>query len=137
MAAKRQDRVPTDQSSQLVHNPFADLRDRLGISPDAARENASEDAPSFGKTAETAVAKKGPPRAVVRKERKGHSGKEVTIIEKLEIGPQHRETWLREMKVALGCGGYLEGMDLVLQGDLRERAKEWLLRRGVRKVSVG
>jgi len=79
---------------------------------------------------------KGPARAVVRLERAGRRGKEVTIVEHLELPPAQREVWLKELKSALGCGGALEEEALVLQGDLRERAAKWLEKKGVRKVTV-
>lgn len=79
---------------------------------------------------------KGPARAVVRLERAGRRGKEVTLIEHLELEPTEREVWLRELKSAMGCGGVLEDEALVLQGDLRERTAKWLEKKGVRKVTV-
>jgi translation initiation factor 1 len=81
--------------------------------------------------------KKGPARAVVRMERTGRGGKEVTVIEHLELSLKEREGWLKEVKGALGCGGTLEGDALVLQGDLRERTGKWLEKKGVRKVTLG
>lgn len=82
------------------------------------------------------VEKKVPPRAVVRLERAGRRGKEVTIVEHLELKPAEREVWLKELKSALGCGGALEEEALVLQGDLRERAGKWLEKKGVKKVTI-
>ena len=79
---------------------------------------------------------KGPARAVVRLERAGRRGKEVTIVEHLGLSLQQREAWLKELKSAMGCGGVLEEDALVLQGDLRERAAKWLEKKGVRKVTV-
>ncbi|HUB06187.1 MAG TPA: translation initiation factor [Myxococcales bacterium] len=80
---------------------------------------------------------KGPARAVVRMERKGRGGKEVTVIEQLELRPRELESWLKELKNRLGCGGVVEAGALVLQGDLRERVKPLLAAKGVRKISVG
>lgn len=77
-----------------------------------------------------------PARAVVRLERAGRRGKEVTLVEHLELKPAEREQWLKELKSALGCGGALEEEALVLQGDLRERAAKWLEKRGVKKVTL-
>jgi translation initiation factor 1 len=82
-------------------------------------------------------APKGPARAVVRMERKGRGGKEATIIEKLDLPAPHLETWCRELKQALGCGGAVDGDTIVLQGDLRKRLEPVLLARGVRKVTLG
>lgn len=79
----------------------------------------------------------GPARAVVRLERKGRGGKEATVIEKLELSSRELTAWLSELKGALGCGGAVEGNALALQGDQRARVQELLLRRGVRKVTLG
>jgi len=80
--------------------------------------------------------KKAPARAVVRIERTGRKGKEVTVIEHLELQVAERDAWLTELKVSLGCGGAVEGVALVLQGDQRERAAKWLTKKGVKKVTV-
>jgi translation initiation factor 1 len=86
---------------------------------------------------ERAPAPKGPPRAVVRYERKGRGGKEATVVEQLALSPRQRAEWLLAMKQALGCGGMLEGEALVLQGDQRTRVRAWLEARGVSRISVG
>jgi translation initiation factor 1 len=75
-------------------------------------------------------------RAVVRFSRKGHGGKDVTLVEKLELPPAELEQWLRELKAALGCGGILDGQNILLQGDHRPRLPALLKARGVRKVTV-
>jgi translation initiation factor 1 len=108
-------------------NPFAalsGLRDSLPAGPAKAAPGEKP-------------APKGPARAVVRMERKGRAGKEATIVEKLELKPAELETWCRALKVALGCGGAVDGDAIVLQGDLRKRVEAVLIARGVRKVTVG
>ncbi|NVB79066.1 MAG: translation initiation factor [Kofleriaceae bacterium] len=80
---------------------------------------------------------KGPSRAVVRMERKQRGGKEVTVIEKLELKPAELEKWCKELKQALGCGGSVEGDAIMLQGDLRKRVPDVLTKKGVGKVTVG
>ncbi|MGE0870441.1 MAG: translation initiation factor [Kofleriaceae bacterium] len=79
---------------------------------------------------------RGPARAVVRLERKGRGGKEVTIVEKLELATAELERWCRELKQALGCGGAVDGVAIVLQGDLRQRTAAVLTAKGVKKVTV-
>ena len=76
-------------------------------------------------------------RAVVRMERKGRGGKEVTVVEKLGLAEKDLETWCRDLKQALGCGGSVDGELIVLQGDLRARVPAVLTARGVAKVTVG
>ena len=58
-------------------------------------------------------------------------------MEKLELSLVQRTHWLKELKGALGCGGTLDGDDLILQGDQRERLPGLLTERGVRKVTLG
>ena len=104
------------------HNPFGALKDKLGDLP-RGPERRSE--------------REGPARAVVRMERKGRRGKEVTLVEQLGLGPAELEAWLKALKGALGCGGAVEGDSLVLQGDQRDRLPALLEQRGVRRVTVG
>jgi translation initiation factor 1 len=82
-------------------------------------------------------APRGPARAVVRLERKGHGGKEVTLVDKLELSRTELEKWLKALKQALGCGGVVEEGALVLQGDQRERLPALLEARGVKKITLG
>jgi translation initiation factor 1 len=112
------------EEKKPFHNPFAGLRDKLGELPQGTAPRAP-DPP------------KGPARAVVRMERKGRAGKEVTLVEQLGLRPRELEGWLKELKGALGCGGAVEGETLVLQGDQRKRLAALLAARGVRKVTVG
>ncbi len=115
------------------HNPFGalgKLRDTLPERPAAAAAPASV-AP-VGKVKPT-----GPARAVVRMERSGRGGKEVTVIDQLDIPPMDREKWLKALKAGLGCGGVVEDDRLVLQGDHRKRLPPILAARGVRKIIIG
>jgi translation initiation factor 1 len=106
------------------HNPFAALRDKLGDLPAGPAPRASPPP-------------RGPARAVIRMERKGRRGKEVTAIEQLDLPPRELQSWLSDLKTALGCGGAVEGAALVLQGDQRKRLPPLLVARGVRKITVG
>jgi translation initiation factor 1 len=83
------------------------------------------------------VGPKAPGRAVVRMERKGRGGKEVTVIDKLGLKPAELEQWCRDLKQALGCGGAVDGELIVLQGDLRTRVPAVLTGKGIAKVTVG
>ena len=116
-----------DDPAQPFHNPFGGLAERLGITP----------APPARPAAGSPAVPGAPGRAVVRLERKGRGGKEVTVVEKLDLPPAALAAWLRDLKHALGCGGAVEGGALALQGDLRERVKTLLESRGVRKVTLG
>ena len=80
---------------------------------------------------------KAPARAVVRMERKGRGGKEVTVVDKLGLRAAELEAWCRDLKQALGCGGAVDGELIVLQGDLRTRVPAVLTAKGIAKVTIG
>jgi translation initiation factor 1 len=119
------------------NNPFGALKPLRDAMPDPpkAPEPAS---PNKG----TVPAVRGQslrtiPRAVVRMERSGRGGKEVTVIEHMALSPKEREDWLKALKAGLGCGGVVEGNNLMLQGDQRNRVPKLLEARGVKKVTIG
>ncbi len=117
------------------HNPFGALAGLRGRTADPAetavpaRKPAPASAPHPGTPSV--------PRAVVRIERTGRGGKEVTVVDHLDLSPSAREVWLKALKAALGCGGSVEGASLVLQGDHRDRLPALLTARGVKKVTRG
>src|SRR5262245_1927429 len=112
-------KAPRDKPSA---SPFARLEALRGSLP-AGPAQAAPPAPD--------ARPKGPARAVVRMERKGRGGKEVTVVDKLGLGPAALEAWCRDLKQALGCGGSVDGEQIVLQGDLRARVPAVLTARGV------
>ena len=113
-----------EKKAAPLHNPFAGLREKLpDLPPGVQRRQEPEP--------------KGPARAVVRMERKGRGGKEVTVVEQLGLRPKDLGTWLKALKNSLGCGGVVEGETLILQGDQRKRLPALLEERGVRRVISG
>lgn len=108
----------------MKHSPFGSLESLRASLP-------AGDAPK-----ETEKVPKGPARAVVRYERKGRGGKEVTLVEQLELPDRELQHWLKALKGSLGCGGAIEDAALVLQGDHRKRLPALLEARGVRKISI-
>ncbi|HWU90884.1 MAG TPA: translation initiation factor [Kofleriaceae bacterium] len=122
-------------------NPFAELEKLRASLPSgpAGGDGGKPGAPAGSSPAP----KPGPPppkapaRAVVRMERKGRGGKEVTVIDKLDLRPAELERWCRELKQALGCGGSVDGDLIVLQGDLRPRIGAVLEAKGVARVTIG
>jgi translation initiation factor 1 len=110
------------------HSPFSGLQALRGTLPEGK---------VLPKAASAAKARPAPPRAVVRLERKGRRGKEVTVVEQLALSATEREAWLKELRHTLGCGGVEEEGALVLQGDHRQRVEAYLRARGVARISVG
>jgi translation initiation factor 1 len=112
------------------HNPFDALRALRESMPDPPAPPPAPDPPAPPSRA-PAVA-----RAVVRLERTGRGGKEVTVVDRLGLRARELETWLKAFKSALGCGGVVEDDRLVLQGDQRDRLRTLLKDRGVKKITV-
>ena len=58
------------------------------------------------------------------------------MVEKLGLKQTELESWCKQLKQAMGCGGSIEGDAIVLQGDLRARLPDALTKLGVRNVTV-
>jgi translation initiation factor 1 len=131
---KREDRsrTPSEGPFNAPFTALADLRGELPGLP-AGDENPSNAEPAEEETHPVGV----PARAVVRLERKGRGGKEVTCVEGLGLSPDLMREWLVSLKASLGCGGSVQGKMLILQGDQRERLAELLILRGVSRVVRG
>lgn len=69
-------------------------------------------------------------RATLRLERKGHSGKTVTLVEGLPNNRSFLEALAQELKKACGTGGRLHDHAVELQGDQRDRLRPLLAGRG-------
>lgn len=116
------------QGEAPFHSPFDALRERrASLPPGPERPTAIAADPEV----------RGPARAVLRLQRKGHGGKEVTAVEKLGLNARELERWLVDLKRQLGCGGSIDGDALIFQGDQRARLEPLLAARGVRKVIAG
>ena len=76
-------------------------------------------------------------KLIVRRERKGHGGKTVTVVDGLAGTPAALDALARAMRKALGCGSWVEDSRVVLQGDRPDAAVAWLTRCGARQVTRG
>ncbi len=76
-------------------------------------------------------------KIVLRVQRKGRGGKTVTLLSCAGLARPHLEFMAREMRKALGCGSRVEEESIVLQGDVQERASNWLSERGAARIVGG
>ncbi len=119
-------------------NPFDQLAALRSALPPGPAAPMSTESPALDSPASASpAAEPKVPRAVLRYERKGRGGKEVTLIERTGLSPSDLESWCRDARRALGCGGAVEGEAIALHGDHRARLPAWLEGRGVRRVTVG
>jgi translation initiation factor 1 len=136
----------------LKHNPFARLRPPTAGDATNAPSPASVEPPkpiastpksvSSSKPAPKSKPAKDPvfssaDRIVVRRERKGHGGKAVTIAEGAGLGSRDVEQLARDAAKALGAGARVEDGALVVQGEQTERLITWLAARGFKSVVRG
>ena len=123
--------MPSMVDEPRFNNPFAalgPLKERLPATPEQAVPATPTPQLGTSRTGKTYA------RAVVRMERSGRGGKEVTVIEQLDLTAAERDEWLKALKASIGCGGVIEGDNLVLQGDHRKRLPKILTARGVKKI---
>lgn len=73
-------------------------------------------------------------KIVLRRERKGHGGKTVTLITGLTLPAPSLDALARSLRKGLGCGATVEQGTIALQGDIVERAQDWLTKHGATKV---
>lgn len=73
-------------------------------------------------------------KLVLRYSKKGRGGKAVTLVQGLERAV--RTSLAKQLGKAMGCGVRVDGDDLVVQGDQRERLEPWFRDRGVRQIVV-
>lgn len=129
MAAKK--RVSEAPSPQLTHNPFAALGAAAGAdraaTPAPAAPNPSVQTPP--------ATLRFDHKLVIRRELKGRGGKTVTRITGLPR--RELETLATTLKKKLGCGALVEREDLLLLGDLVDRAADFLAAQGATRIVKG
>ena len=76
-------------------------------------------------------------KITLRRERKGHGGKTVTIVAGLRLDPRRLERIARGLRRALGAGATVDGDLVVVQGDLMARVQPWLAAHGARRIVAG
>ena len=124
MGRKKKEKVDISSLDELKHNPFAALGQKFGISPS---EDKADPAPGHSKANPPAQ-----PMLLVRKEKR-KAGKIMTCIYHVQ---GDRKALLKKMKQRFGTGGTVDEEVVALQGDLREKAAEWLQEQGF-KVRLG
>jgi translation initiation factor 1 len=77
-------------------------------------------------------------RWIVRISKKGRGGREATLLSARGLPEKEDLSSLaRRIRKQMGCGASLEGQDVLVQGDQRERLELWLIKQGARKVTHG
>lgn len=77
---------------------------------------------------------KMPPKASIQRQTAGRGGKVVTIVIFPKDSNADVDRIVNRMKKGLGCGARIEDGKIVLQGDIADRAEQWLQKAGVKKT---
>lgn len=129
MASKK--RIEPD-AAPLKQNPFAALSVKKDELPPAPKVDV---APASSPTMPSPAPTWGGGKIVLSRERKGRGGKTATRVRGL---PEARlDELATKMKKALGCGATVEEGDVILLGDVVERAAKWLRDEGAPRVIEG
>jgi len=136
--SKKHDQPSPDRDTTEQHNPaLADLLREKGFAespappPPPAQPAASAKADDIS----ALLARAG--KIVLRREKKGHGGKTVTTVSGLDFPAPTLDTLAKALRKGLGCGSMLDGKTIVLQGDIQQRAEEWLRGHGATKIVRG
>ena len=120
-------------------NPFAALRSELDSSQPAQASGASPGQTTGQTTGQApALLPAAPKRASIHVQRKGRGGKTVTVLSNLGYTrAEVLEAWCADWRQQLGCGGQVDGEEIILQGDQRARVSALLERLGVTRIAGG
>jgi translation initiation factor 1 (eIF-1/SUI1) len=126
--ANREDPSAGGMGTLLVAQGFT-------ASSDTAERGPSEQDPNTSPS-EDVVARAQ--RWIVRISKKGRGGREATLLSARGLPEKEDLSSLaRRIRKQMGCGASLEGADVLVQGDQRERLEHWLIKQGARKVTQG
>lgn len=102
------------------------LGQAFGIDPEAARASA----PQGEEVPADALAQQGKAMVNIVLEKKGRAGKQATIITELLADDDALKQLASKLKQHCGTGGSARGGEILLQGDCRDKALQWLRERG-------
>ena len=121
MATRKKGGKPDVASSgDARHDPFAALR---GIAFPSDPKPVDPEPPE-------PEAKSVKARITVRRERAGHGGKTVTILEGPGLAGRPLEVLAQDLKRALGTSARVEAASILVQGDQPDRVVAWLVGHG-------
>ena len=134
---KREAAAKQSSSQDLFAGSLGDLLTAKGFtaSSNTTEQEPLQQAPSTAAT-EDVVARAQ--RWIVRISKKGRGGREATLLSARGL-PDNEDlsSLAKRIRKQMGCGASLEGADVLVQGDQRERLEAWLLKHGARRVTQG
>ena len=126
MSRKKNKKSPLTESDNLINNPFG------GLNIDNLPKMEKKEEPVKKAAAYPDI---GRHVFKIRLEKKGRGGKSVTVIYDLPDHCDHVIMSLSsDLRKQLGTGGTFANGTIELQGDLRRKAADWLIKKGIRVI---
>ena len=75
-------------------------------------------------------------RIIIRLDKKQRAGKVVTLISGFDADRSKIELIGKDLKKYCGTGGTVEDNEVLIQGDIREKAQQWLRKNGYKNIKV-
>ena len=141
MSSRNKGKILTSGGDALVNNPFVSL-DSVDTATETSR-NTAPVKPARSHTITKAFVGKRSSAIMgcveIRREKAGRGGKTVTSLQEFTTHlPQSQlEHLCYDLKKHCACGGTLKKCTIELQGDVRERAFEFLQQHGYTPVHAG
>lgn len=130
MGKKKSKATPDTAETKPFHGAFSGLASLRAELPSSDSSDAEVEPESTSDSPTPSV------KLILQREKKGRGGKTVTRLSGLPSA-EDRLHWATRLKKELGCGATIEGEDVILLGDLGERAKARLESAGFRRVVLG
>jgi translation initiation factor 1 (eIF-1/SUI1) len=81
---------------------------------------------------------RGASQITMHRESSGRGGRTVTIVSvKPEPDSATAQSLAKLIRRGLGCGSHVEGLRVVLHGDIMDRAEAWFKKHGARRIVRG
>src|SRR5262249_2197572 len=126
-------RPPTpERPPPLPLGKLAELLSRQGVAG-----NPPNPAPPPPAPAPAAAAPPAGGKIPLRRERKGHGGKTVTVVAGPRLDARRLEAVARALRRAVGTGAIVDGDVVLVQGDLVTRVQAWLAAHGASRIVIG
>lgn len=136
MASKKQ-KKSFEEDVEFSYNPFSEISSELGFSAKPTISGSKME-PERKKGRSQGLSPDKLEKIVLQSSRKGRGGKTVTHV---NIWPSFDEkkllSFCKELKKGLGCGAWVENGGIVLQGDVKEKARHFLEKKGVKNIIYG
>jgi translation initiation factor 1 (eIF-1/SUI1) len=126
-------RPPTpERPAPIPLATLAELLARQGVAGSAPRPASPAAGPASPAANSDVPDLAGSARITLRRERKGHGGKTVTVVAGLCLDAQRLDSLARAIRRALGVGATVTDDAIVVQGDLVPRVQTFLIAHGAR-----